>query len=133
MILPTDIQIILICYIAGAICKVVLPYIRKWYDSGKTLPFNPGFLVDLSLAILAGVAGAVADFSAWDIPFGALWFVCIIAFLTAAGLDAALQFLLKLAGFYPIIMEKTRGIIISVPRVVLTKLPRLPPKEPDRL
>ena len=110
MVALNDVQLILICFLLGAIFKFLAPYLIKWQESGYVLKFNPAFFINFISNIVIVIFVGLFDFSVWVIPVEALWIACFSAFFTAAGLDSFIKKLVDLLGIRDAILLKTRGV-----------------------
>ena len=96
-----------IAWALGALWSLLLPYYRKWRESGKTLEFNFAYLVNFVISIITGLTVAFSMFLTWVPPDTIAPVVIVIAFFAGAGVDKnVIQEILKLVDFYQKLWNK---------------------------
>jgi hypothetical protein len=118
----------LVAWVAGALWSILLPYFRKWKESGFILQFNPGYLVNFFMSVGIGVTLSLTVYATWTPPDVLAPLILLGAFLAGAGIDnKVFQDILKWVNFYSKIWDMTRGKPVQI---TPDDIPDIPVPEP---
>jgi len=96
----------LVAAILGGLTKFLVPYIRKWYESGQELMFDYKYIVPFLIALIGQVLLTLTGFLAYDIPEGSALIVFLIVFGAFSGYQEYVSEILKFLKLIGQIEEK---------------------------
>jgi len=85
----------LIAALTGGLTKFLVPYIRKWNESGRDLNFDMNYLLPFIIALIGQVILILTGFLAFEIPEGSALIVFLIVFGAFSGYQEYVAEILK--------------------------------------